>query len=798
MPLPEPMIFPSADLHLLPGSVVNVTLSTQSVLSLGPLSTFPSGLRPDAVVTVTDQGSNTTLIPPPSTPPAQISNLLKFTAAATAPGTPATPFVIATLTRSNGSITEYLPFRVTLHNSINDIWFGNTSVTIQQGKSNYVLSVYAQFDDGSVADITGVLGTFSTASPTIKVDAVTGRITAVTPGQAEVSVTLGIWTRSVPVTVVAAPTLTPTCNSPQPGAVRDILFLSEGFLKADSSYFDRLVQSCTDGLFAPSNRPFDLLRNSINVWQLFVPTPEPPTRTPPLRSLQGVTIGPPVDPPQNESIQYDFLNGRLLLDARDTPFGLMSYFRPGTARFKPAPVAPATMSDFLKLWGPNDPADYRKMKVDIRRLPDPGASTLESVTTAQFDDFFDQLKCTNPDGSPATYTDGQGKIHQLAEGWKSEGRSRGLVVMLIYDDMNGGTSIGSAGVIALSLGTSLGMVSELLTWAPPPPPELDHEPSGAAPDYDALAHRVAHELGHGLGLGDEYDFGHDGSTQMTPEDIAFVESFTNLTTYGASTGATAPTPSAATTKWNLDRMTFACPITRDTGAPSAGGLSVQISAANGALWKRNVPAGANVYIREAARVTASQTPPQLKPASNRFGPYTWALDASNTTLTLSNSGTVNSPPAALDAGAVVYLPLTDAAGTILTLIPPDAARWIDDHQAGFPRRGSPQPLPCETTEQAKNVHPPAGTLYGPDTDVAEYPPDILRNLPKSSPLYRYQYGYPGVYTGGGTWTCGVYRPAGDCRMRDSSYHFCMVCEYLIVDAVDPAQLHAVDARYPGG
>jgi hypothetical protein len=787
MPLPEPMIFPSADLHLLPGKSVDVTLSTRSILSLGPLAISPSGLRPDQVVTVTDQAFKTTLVPPPSTPPAQISNLLKFTAAAAAPGTPATPFVIATLTRSNGSITEYLPFRVTLHNSITDVWFGNTCVTIQQGKSNYVPSVYAQFDDGSVADITGVLGTFSSPYPNITVDAVTGRITAVTPGPAEVLLILGIWIKSLPVTVVAAPTLTATCKSPQPAAVRDILFLSEGFLKADSPYFDQLVRSCTDRLFAPANRPFDLLRNSINVWQLFVPTPEPPTRTPQLRSLQGVTVGPPVDAAQNGAIQYDFLNGRLLLDARDTPFGLMSYIRPGTARFKQNTGVPSTMADFLKLWGPNDPEDYREMNVDIRRLPDHGVSTLEDLTTAQFDDFFGQLKCNNADGSPATFMDGQGNTHQLAEGWKSGGRSRGLVVILVYDDMKGVTSIGSAGVIAVSLGTSLGMVSELLTWPPAPPPELDHEPTGRLPDYDDLAHRVAHELGHGLGLGDEYDYGHDGFTQMTPADIADVESCPNLTTYGAT--AFTPKPSSATTKWNLDRMSFACPITRDTGAPSGGGLSVKISAANGALWKKTVAAGAKVYIREAARLTAAQTPPLLNPASNRFGPYTWALDSTNTTLTLSSSGPVNSPTAPLHAGAVVYLPQTDASGASLTLIPPDAASWIDAHGA-FPRRGK---LPCGTPELTKNVSDWKGNSS--TFEVAEYPPKDLWTVP---PKPRYHYVYPGVYTGGGTWTCGVYRPAGDCRMRDSSYHFCMICQYLIVDAIDPAQLPAVDARYPGG
>jgi hypothetical protein len=57
----------------------------------------------------------------------------------------------------------------------------------------------------------------------------------------------------------------------------------------------------------------------------------------------------------------------------------------------------------------------------------------------------------------------------------------------------------------------------------------------------------------------------------------------------------------------------------------------------------------------------------------------------------------------------------------------------------------------------------------------------------------------GIYDGGGRVDCGVFRPAGSCRMRDefaSTMRFCHVCSYILVDIVDPTKHPRLDRYYP--
>jgi hypothetical protein len=56
----------------------------------------------------------------------------------------------------------------------------------------------------------------------------------------------------------------------------------------------------------------------------------------------------------------------------------------------------------------------------------------------------------------------------------------------------------------------------------------------------------------------------------------------------------------------------------------------------------------------------------------------------------------------------------------------------------------------------------------------------------------------GVYEGAWYRECGVFRPAGRCRMRtgfQDTIPFCHVCRYLIVDAVNPGVHAALDDIY---
>jgi hypothetical protein len=56
----------------------------------------------------------------------------------------------------------------------------------------------------------------------------------------------------------------------------------------------------------------------------------------------------------------------------------------------------------------------------------------------------------------------------------------------------------------------------------------------------------------------------------------------------------------------------------------------------------------------------------------------------------------------------------------------------------------------------------------------------------------------GLYDGGAGFDCGVFRPAGRCRMRrgyDATTPFCHVCRYVIVDRVNPMKHRKLDDFY---
>jgi hypothetical protein len=72
------------------------------------------------------------------------------------------------------------------------------------------------------------------------------------------------------------------------------------------------------------------------------------------------------------------------------------------------------------------------------------------------------------------------------------------------------------------------------------------------------------------------------------------------------------------------------------------------------------------------------------------------------------------------------------------------------------------------------------------------------NLPALSRRPRTLADIVGIYEGASYHDCGVFRPAGRCKMR-SGYRklvpFCHVCRYLLVDRVDPTRHGALDAVY---
>jgi len=125
----------------------------------------------------------------------------------------------------------------------------------------------------------------------------------------------------------------------------------------------------------------------------------------------------------------------------------------------------------------------------------------------------------------------------------------------------------------------------------------------------------------------------------------------------------------------------------------------------------------------------------------------------------------------------LYRPKRDSSGAPRRLVHPRVADWLEANG----------PFGAGDCDQPHGL---------------ESPPDIGGfDEPRNS------YRVIGVYDGGGGWNCGVFRPAGACRMRQVPdtkafgkgaviYPFCHVCRYILVNRIDPRQHPRLEKDYP--
>jgi hypothetical protein len=115
-------------------------------------------------------------------------------------------------------------------------------------------------------------------------------------------------------------------------------------------------------------------------------------------------------------------------------------------------------------------------------------------------------------------------------------------------------------------------------------------------------------------------------------------------------------------------------------------------------------------------------------------------------------------------------------------------RAVLDHM-----RNNHNPLSNNFQSSASNGCRP---VTGNDDSAIDKPPRIggMKQLCKD-------YRLVGLYEGGNSSSCRVYRPAGGCKMRnvsgkDGEGEFCFVCKYLIVNRIDATQHEKLAGEYP--
>ncbi|MFN0248735.1 MAG: hypothetical protein ACKV2T_17735 [Kofleriaceae bacterium] len=801
-------LYPSCDLHFYPGaSPVNMRLfeSVQSFWT--ELSAVPGF-------------SMQLLEVEPQAPPQSIVITNGTQLAPNVEGTQLALLQVRVPGFGNGNIA----IRATVHRQLRRLLLPISILTLETDRSDRVLTVYGEFADAggatSVVDITrhdylqySIMPL--TGAPDAIASVIGGRITTGTsPGSARIIVQAVAGPAVVLiVTVVAPPTDRPILERLFTGTAmrkRRILLVSEGFVAAEKRRFQTL---CRD-LAARFRQvpPYDLMRESFDVFSAFVPSVE-----------RGVTLGPPIvavnsptsmlmipitaenglaptqpgrtdvsmrdlvlrlrdpgshNPPMTFAQASALVNSgtetltpvtfatwELLANlppqtrVRETAFGFMMGERHyGTsATIHPTAVPVNVRFELLR-----EHENTRMPWFDDRRLPDLAANTDPNrAHVPQQDRFVRTLRA--PD-SPI----GFGGV------WASDGDSFGLVIYLANHDYYGG--LRNKGYLGMSIGADVALsavpslaVPGLFDVEPVPVPlssEAVRQGFRVRPILeiaDVLAHELAHTTPFGE-LNDEYQG--EGHAPTTPADIEDVEKRLNTQLL-----ANARSPNGAIDpdrlRWNWPRAQAAAVVDDLHGTGQI--LTIVLNAENFARWPSNT-VGREVFLR--ARRTS-----MLTGIPRATGLMTvQAIDRVNQTI----RALVQIVDGGAEAHAIVFrhdgvlvLPVVDAARVVQTLVHPQVIAAMGAGPFAPAPGCVPNPRPA---------------------------PPVIPNFR----MPRDQSRLVAAYETAGTYNCGVIRASADCKMRTTitlggrmPVDFCFVCKYAMVECIDPGSHGELDrTSYP--
>jgi hypothetical protein len=750
---------------------------------------------------------------------------------------PSLGVTIGRVIHSDGIVDDHeVQVRIQVHDSIDRLWFGNQHATIHKTQSNYVLTVYAIFSDGTVGDVTAhPFLEFESLDPSVVTVNSEGRLTGINPGATVVVVRHGSHEDSVAVQVqdsLSTPRNILKRLHPSDAKLDErpnFLILAEGF--TNEQEFDELALRIREGLTtSPWASPFNRLRESYNIWTAFeksyedgisvgpevkkssdttswllagTPLLPEPTRTrlepnpgnytlgilvqmvgfphsaspgnleaarglwsgtapagPPVLELDGVT---PFKPNRLEPKIFQAwleMQERHPLQAKDSFFGLIYGARRGDRDSVGAHLTRPT------LWY-LPPKAHREIFWDRRRL----ASNLD------FQKFFETyLKSLSLDNQ------------EVGSRWLLGGPDQGLVGILVNDAVHGGDSFQESflteggtvlrfRVFTVSKGKNQNFTLRAR------PQGIDHDPAVARVNLVHVVDNFSHEFSHII-LGDEYHADHEGESRLRPDNPNHQEAargitlFSNLTHIGVVGSTT--TPEAIDPgrikwgKWHRIAMadSLAAPAA-NVGSPISGEIEIRLRTRQGQRWKAlEGSVTQRVFLRNK---DLNENRPHS--TARLLGPLSVVSASANGDTLVLSGGNVSGPDD-FPQGSTLYLPLLGSP----TLIHSN----VMQHLASTGRPFS------HSTNCAAFVS--NGSSGEPDPDIANF----------IYPSNRYEV--IGIYQGGGGFNCGVYRPAGMCRMRSYDRQaprgdtkrtkFCFVCQYALVNELDPAQHEHINNEYP--
>lgn len=697
-----------------------------------------------------------------------------------------------------------LSIRIHIHESVTSFWLTPDILTVRPNgttrpdKTKYQFTARAQFDDGTLGDLTENHGITWTPASLFDVNQEIVLRTGDNPGDPPITITVKLpaalgGTSDTAQLKVAQPWGDPTnatlvVGGGWPGAINpalvpNILFLCDGFTNtpADRDSFEQLSNSIVHRFKTNHlTTPFDRLATSINFWRTFIPSdvrgisvlcevltvvkegevrafmvnnPKKPAAAG-AWTLENVVyaVGLPVlaDHTSNAAVRTDAqirADWTALLTPDPSPnvtdAMLKAWRLLGNRTFIEEKDTPLCMSYGLP---PQVDADSDTLLIDFhpRRLRRRRDQTGEDQS--RFDRFLGSL-------ITASVTD-------LGALWAEKARVRpaNYEHIFILTSCKWDKGKNHSGYITMNveeLGYLTGITTvagkNALQWNPPAPKNVIAGPRSG---------RALHELGHSFGLGDEYG-GDKPTFTGTADELRF---FGNL--QAESDAKTGGEIKGDEIKWNWLRARKGAMV-RATVTPAAvDRWIVKVKLGHGSqfatgdtliLRKRHYPLPLGKKVEESSLLTVAETP---------------TVDQVIVTGTLP-LGVV------FVEGDVLYMP-TEAPASVKSPIYPFAelvALNIKDLITAEKRALSP--APCTPTQSKLAVQVPNLSTLVTHLTAANLPTIV------------------GLYDGGRQIACGIFHPAGACMMN-SGYDvqsFCAVCRYLLVESINPFTHFEIDREY---
>jgi len=305
--------------------------------------------------------------------------------------------------------------------------------------------------------------------------------------------------------------------------------------------------------------------------------------------------------------------------------------------------------------------------------------------------------------------------------------------------------------------------------------------TGAIPG-PAASSALAHALGQALTLGSER------GDALNPPDAALitsaVEPRSNLQAQSAFNWSAPGKPSDGI-RWNWHRIREAALVVQPITALTTTEISVQVQAGEAQVF--NI--GDLVHLRQRRLTFALPELPLLSIPLIIAGINgdILTLEDRSVPFTYARTTTFNQITAVFAPSDVLYAPRAGAP-------------WLaPDPPAGVP----PFPYQSLVSDTVKAVidrvpHAPLTGLPLRRDDSEDQVP-ILLGAVLPNKMKKRMIRFVGLFSGGAHHHHGVLHATGHCRMRarsgDSARSFCMVCQYQLIDQLEPAQHGALDRAY---